>query len=145
MKIMTTATFAKKLGCSRKNLNKLAKKGLIQIQQSGFTAHSSSHPKLVVLNKPLTEIKEFISPSTSPFDRGETTLGYTIKKAKKSHICFSCNHKIFIGSLYGQKTWWHKERRVNFFPGGGRYIYIKSTHQTEDICVGCLLEKKELT
>lgn len=45
------STFKRRYRLSQKDVNKLLRKGYIQIQQGGYKGHSTAHPKILVFSK----------------------------------------------------------------------------------------------
>lgn len=70
MKILTQANFKRKYNLSQRQLNDLAKRGCVKIQQSGFKSDSNNHHKIVILEHDSIEApKNQFRTTTSSLDR----------------------------------------------------------------------------
>lgn len=148
MKVLTQTRFAREMGFPsardeifRRFLKKAIEKGIVKVQQSGFMAHSSCHPKLVI------QLKEFnperlinqVGDVQSWF-QGRDVNGYTfvsqrtgIRRRLKSgkfskHIwfkCEDCGRKIPVGKPYASKIDYSKQK------AGFRPVFCK--------CISCYL------
>jgi len=71
--ILTLSVFAKKLGYSsasdrefREQLKLLQTSGVVKVQQSGYSGHSTAHPKNVVMTKDIEDLFRFHESKKDP-------------------------------------------------------------------------------
>lgn len=104
-----------------KFLEKATNKGIVKVQQSGFVAHSSAHPRLIIQMKefdPRKLLNEICEIQTWEQDRDVDGYRYIavrtgVRKSlkttgKKSYhkwfVCVDCDRKIPIGKPYAVKV-----------------------------------------
>lgn len=156
MKVFTQKRFAKEMGFTNAGSrefhrfrDKAIKLGFIKVQQSGFMAHSSAHPKLVIQSKEIIDPINFIfSVASVPFWAQREVNGYRLTMCRtglrrplrdgtfskiKWWKCEDCGEKIPVGKPYAARV--HSSMLNTPQPKGRFPVFVK--------CVACYLHLLE--